>query len=47
MLAQCIRLNQKRKRERAASCEQRRLVLELSCDKETILAKLMPDLGLV
>ena len=36
-----------KERERAASCEQRRLVLELSCDKETILAKLMPDLGLV
>ena len=34
-------------RERAANCEQRRLVFELSCDKETILAKLIPDVALV
>ena len=46
-LAQRIRLNQKRERERAANCEQGRLVFELSCDKETILAKLIPDVALV
>ena len=44
-LAQRIRLNQER--ERAANCEQRRLILELSCDKETIPAKLIPDATLV
>ena len=44
-LGQHIRLNQER--ERAANCEQRRLIFELSCDKETIPAKLIPDAALV
>ena len=45
MLAQRIRLKQER--ERAATCEQRKLIFELSCDKETIPAKLIPDAALV
>ena len=44
-LVQRIRLNQEQ--ERAANCEQCRLIFELSCDKETILAKLIPDAALV
>ena len=44
-LAQRIRLNQER--GRAANCEQRRLIFELSCDKETIPAKLISDVALV
>ena len=44
-LAPRIRLNQER--GRAANCEQRRLIFELSCDKETIPAKLISDVALV
>ena len=50
-LAQRIRLNQERERERererAANCEQRSLIFELSCDKETTPAKLFSDATLV
>ena len=46
-LAQRIRLNQERERERATNCEQCRLIFELSCEKETIPAKLTPDAALV
>ena len=44
-LAPRIHLNQER--ERAANCEQRRLIFELSCDKETIPAKLISDVALM
>ena len=42
---QRIFLNQER--ERAANCEQLRMIFELSFDKEKILAKLILDAALV
>ena len=40
-------VTRERQRERAANYEQRRLIFELSCDKETIPTKLIPDAALV
>lgn len=44
-LAQCIRLNQKQ--ERAENCEQNKLIFELSRNKETTPAKLIPEMAMV
>ena len=46
-LAQCISLNQERERERAANCEKRRLIFEMSSNKETMPAKVIPGAFLV
>ena len=44
-LVQLIHLIQKKKR--ATNCEQHGLIFEMSCDKEAILPKIIPDAALV
>ena len=43
----CAVHSPKPQRESTANCERHRLIFELSCDKETIPAKLIPDAALV
>ena len=44
-LAQHMRLNQER--DRAANYKHHRMIFELPCDKEIILAKIIPGVALV